>query len=270
MPELPEVETCRRALEPLLVGRIVTALQVRQDRLREAVPRAQMQALVGCSLAHLTRRSKYLLFDFGDDHLLMHLGMSGQLFVGRPDAAWQKHEHWRLSFGDRVLRYRDPRRFGLVVHARRDALSSHRLLAHLGPEPLAGWSPEQLIEAAQCSSQPIKPFLMDNRRVVGVGNIYATEALFAAGIHPGRAARRISSARLRRLHAAVLHVLNAALRAGGTTLKDFVSGDGSPGYFALKLKVYGRRGAPCPQCDKALVAIRQAGRTTTYCTHCQR
>jgi formamidopyrimidine-DNA glycosylase len=269
MPELPEVETCRRALVPLLVGRSIGAVEVRCERLREPVPSRAMAAMVGATLRSIDRRSKYLLFDFGVEHLLVHLGMSGQLFVGPRGAGWLKHEHWRIGFGELVLRYRDPRRFGLVVHVPTSGLLDHRLLSDLGPEPLAGWSADDLIASGGGVKQAIKPFLMDSRRVVGVGNIYATEACFAAGIHPGRAAGRISGLRMRGLHREVVSVLEAALRAGGTTLKDFVSGDGSPGYFALELKAYGRAGEPCGRCGTAFRSMRQSGRTTTYCTGCQ-
>ena len=272
VPELPEVETCRRALVPLLIGSVAGAYSQSAKRLRRQAEPSEMAALHGRRLEGIERRGKYLLFLFGDEALLAHLGMSGQLFVSPLGSERLAHEHWRLTLSNQLLRYRDPRRFGMLLRCATAALEEHPLLAHLGPDPVAenAWQPADLIAACSASKRPIKHLLMDARVVVGVGNIYATEALFLAGINPLRAANQIAAARLRELHRAIQTILAKALKAGGTTLRDFRSADGSPGYFAQQLAVYGRAGLPCPSCGTAIRRQTSAGRGTAWCPSCQR
>ena len=270
MPELPEVETCRRALEPLVIGRVLGAYAHSGKALRIQDEPQRLADLSGQRITALTRRSKYLIAELEQDALLVHLGMTGQLFVSDDQPAWLPHEHWRFAMGDGALRYRDPRRFGMVMSCSLAELPSHAMLAKLGPEPLDGWQAEQLVAATRGRRTPIKTMIMDAKTVVGVGNIYAAEALFAAGIHPFRAAGRISPAHIERLHAEIVSVLERALAEGGSTVKDFVSSDGAPGYFAHSLAVYGRHGQPCLRCETALKREQRGGRTTVYCGRCQR
>jgi formamidopyrimidine-DNA glycosylase len=272
MPELPEVETCRRALESMLIGSVAGAYSHSAKRLRRQAEPEAMEALRGRRLERIERRGKYLLFLFGDEALLAHLGMSGQLFVSPLGAEPKAHEHWRLVLSDKLLRYRDPRRFGMLLRCSTAALDQHPLLAHLGPDPVAdgGWRPDDLIAACSHTKRPIKHLLMDHRVVVGVGNIYATEALFVAGIDPRRSAARIAPKRLLKLHQAVQNILAKALDAGGTTLRDFRSADGAPGYFAQHLAVYGRAGLSCHDCATLIRRQTTAGRATAWCPNCQR
>ncbi len=271
MPELPEVETVRRGIAPHLVGRRIRAVVVREPRLRLPVDPGLPAAVSGRIVDGVGRRGKYLLIASGPGALLVHLGMSGSLrLVGR-GAAPGRHDHVDLEFADgRILRFNDPRRFGLVVWVP-EAPLSHRLLVHLGPEPLApDWDGVRLHASARERRSAIKSVLMDARVVVGVGNIYASEALFRAGIHPARQACRISLARYEALAEAVKAVLAEAIEQGGTTLRDFVAEDGRPGYFKQSLAVYGRAGRPCPRCGRAIRELRLAGRSTFYCSVCQR
>lgn len=270
MPELPEVETTRRGIEPHVVGRTVSTLDVRQPRLRWPVPAELSALLPGKTVEAVKRRGKYLLLQFDCGYLLVHLGMSGSLRVVERSKTPGKHDHVDLCLSDgKALRLTDPRRFGAVLW--QDANEVHELLAHLGPEPLSDEFDDQyLLAKAKGRKTAIKTFLMDSKVVVGVGNIYANEALFAAGIHPKRAAGQISAARMNRLVYEVKRVLAAAIEQGGTTLKDFVGGDGKPGYFKQQLNVYGRAGEPCVSCKKPLKEIRLGQRATVYCSHCQR
>jgi len=270
VPELPEVETTRRGIEPLLVGERVAAVTVRQPRLRRPVPDDLPRKLVGARIEAVRRRAKYLLIDTTVGSLLVHLGMSGSLRVVAQHTPAQKHDHFDVLLENgQVLRYRDPRRFGLLVWAGADPLR-HPLLAGLGPEPLEdGFDGEWLARLAEGRRIAVKPFLMDQKTVVGVGNIYASEALFLAGIHPARAAGRVSAERYARLADAVKRVLRQAIRVGGPTLRDFTGVDGEPGYFSQSLQVYGREGASCSTCD-GLIRCRVIGQRASYfCPRCQ-
>lgn len=271
MPELPEVETTRRGLEPHIVEQTVRQLVVRQNRLRWPVPRALGKTLTDQRILALSRRGKYLLFGFERGTLIVHLGMSGSLRVLQDAGPPGPHDHIDLALvNGTCLRYTDPRRFGAWLWWRGDA-GTHPLLKDLGPEPLGGaFSGDYLFARARGRRLAVKAFLMDSHVVVGVGNIYANEALFQAGIHPARAAGRISRERYRRLAACVQAVLEAAIRQGGTTLRDFVGGEGRPGYFRQQLQVYGRGGAACPRCASALRETRIGQRSSVYCPRCQR
>jgi formamidopyrimidine-DNA glycosylase len=270
MPELPEVETTRRGIAPHVVGRRVAELVVRERRLRWPVPQGLEARLRRQVLQRLERRAKYLLFGFDAGTLIVHLGMSGSLRMVEPGTPPGKHDHVDLVFdGGQVLRLTDPRRFGAVLWTG-GAPQEHPLLAGLGPEPLSEqFNGDYLYRLSRGRRTPVKNFLMDGRIVVGVGNIYANEALFGAGIHPKRAAGRIGRERYGQLAEAVKSVLQAAIEQGGTTLRDFIGGDGRPGYFAQKLQVYGRAGEACPRCSAPILAVRVGQRSTFYCRRCQ-
>lgn len=271
MPELPEVEITRRGLAPSMTGRCIQSLVVRERRLRWPIPAAMESLLEGATIRSIGRRGKYLLLRSSSGTALMHLGMSGSLqsleHAGKPG----RHDHYDILLEDgHCIRFTDPRRFGALLWAG-DAPASHPLLARLGPEPLEdGFDGGWLWQRARGRRVAIKPFLMDSRIVVGIGNIYASEALFTAGIDPRRAAGRISRARMDRLVDAIRDVLEKAITMGGTTLRDFHGGDGKPGYFAQELRVYGRAGEPCAGCGKAIRKITQGQRSTCFCPHCQR
>lgn len=269
MPELPEVETTRRGIAPHLEGRTITRLQVRQRQLRWPVPAAAL-ALRDARVLAVRRRAKYLLIDTDQGQLLIHLGMSGSLRVLPTSHAFGKHDHVDLLLDSgQLVRFHDPRRFGAVLFSRRP--DQHPRLLELGPEPLSeAFSADWLMARARGRKQSVKTFIMDNHTVVGVGNIYAQESLFLAGIHPSRAAGRISAARWQALAGAIKQVLTAAIEAGGTTLRDFTRSDGQPGYFAQSLRVYGRAGEPCLQCGSTLKGLRHGQRSTVYCSKCQR
>ena len=273
MPELPEVEVLRRSLEPHLVGDRIARVEVRNPSLREPVDAARLRRLAaGREVVALRRRSKYLLIDLaGGATVVVHLGMSGRLTLVPGGTPREDHEHvaFHLRSGRR-LRLRDPRRFGVVFAARTADLARDPHFAHLGDEPLEpGLTGGALARAAAGRRGPVKPFLMDARVVVGIGNIYATEALFRAGIHPARSVGRISAARWERLARAAVEVLRQAIAEGGTTLNDFADGEGRSGYFQVALSAYGREGEPCPVCATPVRRIVQAGRSTFYCPHCQ-
>ncbi len=271
MPELPEVETTRRGILRAVAGRRIKRVVVRDTRLRWRVPARLARALAGQRIETVDRRGKYLIFRTPAGFMLMHLGMSGSLRIVPASLAPGKHEHidFVLDSGA-ILRFRDPRRFGSVHWTTADPLQ-HKLLRQLGPEPLGrDFSGDYLFDRAAGRRQNIKSFIMDSHIVVGVGNIYASEALFGARIHPGRAAGRISQARYRQLAASIRRVLRAAIRKGGTTLRDFVNDAGEPGYFRVKLQVYDRAGQPCRRCGTTVRAIRFGQRSTFYCPACQR
>lgn len=269
MPELPEVEVSRRAIAAALVGRTATAAIVRAPRLRQPLPPDLPLLLRGKSLAAVRRRGKYLLFDLGDGHLLLHLGMSGSLRFVPPDALPGRHDHFDLVFDDVVLRFTDPRRFGLIDWLGGEP-ERHPRLAELGIEPLsAAFTGAWLAQRLAGRAMPIKTALMDARLVVGIGNIYAAESLFAAGIDPRRPAGRISPARLARLAVAIQTTLSAAIAAGGSSLRDFRSPHGF-GDFQVNHRVYGRAGAPCHVCGTPIRRIVQGGRSTFFCPRCQR
>lgn len=279
MPELPEVETIRRGVAPALVGRRVTAVHVYDRRLRWPVPAGLERRLRGRTVSAVDRRSKYLLFRMaapngdsgGDSTLLVHLGMTGSLRLHRPAPPREAHDHVDLVFDDgTTLRYHDPRRFGTMLWVEGDA-STHALVASLGPEPFsAAFTADALYRGTRGRRVAIKLALMDNRLVVGVGNIYANEALFRAGIRPTRAAGRLSRARLAGLVDAVRRTLSEALDKGGSTLRDYVDSAGEPGSFQLEYAVYGREGLPCPACGTPIRSVRQGQRSTFYCPGCQR
>ena len=269
MPELPEVETTLRGIEPWLKGQEITDIIVRQSSLRWPVA-DEIGELIGQTITGLRRRSKYLLVDTPVGTAIWHLGMSGSLRLADPDDEPKKHDHidWHLSNG-KVLRYHDPRRFGALLWQAPGETSEHFL--HLGPEPLGpDFTDDHLFEKSRGKSQAVKTFIMDGRVVVGVGNIYANESLFLAGIRPQTPAGKISKARYQRLTQIIREVLAAAIAQGGTTLRDFVGGDGKPGYFAQQLYVYGRGGEACKVCNTTLKEIRQGQRATVYCPQCQR
>ena len=270
MPELPEVETTRAGIAPHLIGRRVAALIVRQPRLRWPIPDALRQKLPGQRIDAVERRAKYLLVHTQAGSALLHLGMSGSLRVLGSDVAPGPHDHvdWRLDSG-RILRYTDPRRFGSQLWQAPGA--THALLVGLGPEPLsADFDGAHLRRASRGRAVAVKLFLMDQKIVVGVGNIYAAEALFAAGIHPTRAAGSVSLARYERLAEEVKRILAYAITRGGTTLRDFISPDGAPGYFEQELFVYGRAGEPCKVCGTKIRVVTLGQRSTFYCPRCQR
>jgi formamidopyrimidine-DNA glycosylase len=269
MPELPEVEVTRRGLEAELAGRVISGVAVREPRLRWPVPK-DVQRLAGRTVLAIRRRGKYLLVDCGDGHLILHLGMSGSLRVLPVGTPAQKHDHFDLQLGDRILRLRDPRRFGAVLWTSA-AIDTHPLLVHLGIEPLSrALHPARLHQLTRPHRTAVKQFLMDGRRIVGVGNIYANESLFLAGIHPRVPAGRLSLARCTRLSAAMKHTLRAAIRAGGSSLRDFVGADGKQGYFQQRYWVYDRSGSPCRRCGAAIRRIVQGQRSTFFCPRCQR
>lgn len=270
MPELPEVETTRRGIEPHVVGRKVTQVTIRDRRLRWPIPNDLEQRLQGGRVLATRRRAKYLLIDFQEGSLLVHLGMSGSLRLVSENDQPRKHDHVDIALDSgRLLRYHDPRRFGSMQWLD-DA--SHVLLDHLGPEPLSlDFSGDYLYRTSRRRSASVKHFIMDAKVVVGVGNIYANEALFMAGIRPDRAANKISKARYALLAVTIQQVLATAIEVGGTTLRDFVGGDGKAGYFAQSLQVYGRAGESCKRCkDQQLREIRQSNRSTVFCSNCQR
>ena len=269
MPELPEVETTRRGIAPHVLGKRVKAVIVRQPRLRWPVPDA-LHACEGRKLQSVERRGKYLLLGFSNGTLIIHLGMSGSLRITALNEPPLFHDHVDLLFGDGTcLRYCDPRRFGAWLWTEEE-VTRHPLLASLGPESLTdAFDVAYLVAQAQGRKTAVKSFLMDSHIVVGVGNIYANEALFMAGIHPTRQAGRVSLPRYQKLVVAVKAVLGDAITMGGTTLRDFVGGDGKPGYFQQTLRVYGRGGQPCRTCQRPLDEIRLGQRTTVFCKTCQ-
>lgn len=274
MPELPEVEVLRRSLEPHLVGRRIDRVEVWNGDLREAVDRRRLERYVlGRRLRRAGRRAKYLLLDLeAAATLVVHLGMSGRLTLASADAPQQKHEHlaFFLDSGS-ALRFRDPRRFGLVFALPSRGLARDRHFRHLGLEPLDGeLSGDSLRELARGRRGPVKSFLMDASVVVGLGNIYAAEALFRARIHPSRSVTRISRQSWQRLAEAIRETLQQAIAEGGTTLNDFADGSGREGTFQVSLAVYGQAGEPCPRCAVPIRRLRHAGRTTFYCPRCQR
>ncbi|MDQ7054228.1 MAG: bifunctional DNA-formamidopyrimidine glycosylase/DNA-(apurinic or apyrimidinic site) lyase [candidate division KSB1 bacterium] len=273
MPELPEVETIRRGLEPHLYGKRLQSLRVHEPRLRWPVDEAKIKtAIENRRLQDIRRRAKYLLFDFeGGQTLLVHLGMSGQLRLLRKPAELERHDHIQLFFeGGLELRYRDPRRFGMMDVVAIDRVAGHPRLQHLGAEPLDETIPaDSFYHTVRKSRKPIKNLLMDATFMVGVGNIYANEALFYAGVHPETPAQRLPLEKWCELLACVRQVLRKALREGGTTLNDFVDSRGEPGYFQLSLAVYGREGEPCPQCGSAIQKTVLTGRGTFFCPRCQ-
>jgi len=271
MPELPEVETTCRGIEPLLTGKTVTAVIVRQPKLRWPIPADLASRLVGKQIRDVQRRGKYILIHLLDGGtLIIHLGMSGSLRVLANSEVALAHDHVDIQFGQQCLRLRDPRRFGAVLYAEGDGLS-HELLSSLGPEPLSdAFDVDYLYQASRMRQVAIKNFIMNSHIVVGVGNIYASESLFLAGIRPTTKAGRISRDRYVRLVAAIKDVLHKAILQGGTTLRDFANADGLPGYFKQKLNVYDRQGEACNLCDAPIQQKTIGQRSSYYCPHCQK
>jgi len=271
MPELPEVETTLRGIAPHIEGHKIQKVIVRDSRLRWPVPSGLDKKLHGHSITSASRRAKYLLLATDAGTVILHLGMSGSLRVVPVKTPAEKHDHVDFIFDNGLcLRLRDPRRFGSVHFVSGNPLE-HKLLNKLGPEPLSKeFSGELLFTRSRNRKIAVKTFIMNNQVVVGVGNIYASEALFAAGIDPRREAGSISKARYLRLAKAIKKVIAAAIKAGGTTLKDFTQSDGKPGYFSQKLKVYGREGSPCVNCGKAIQQITLGQRASYFCSRCQR
>ena len=271
MPELPEVETTRRGIEPHLKGKHVQQVIIRHRQLRWPVPSIIKTRLKDQKIKSITRRAKYILINTDAGTLIIHLGMSGSLRILPADTGAEKHDHFDLVLDSgKCLRLRDPRRFGAVLWTEADP-NQHKLIKSLGPEPLeAGFNSKYLYQQSRQRKVSIKQFIMDSKIVVGVGNIYASEALFIAGIYPTRAAGKISSSEATALVAAIKRVLRAAIKQGGTTLRDFTRSDGAPGYFAQKLKVYGRAGEPCKKCGKSIQSKVIAQRNTYFCSSCQK
>jgi formamidopyrimidine-DNA glycosylase len=271
VPELPEVETTRRGLADHLVGKCVETVVVRNRNLRWPIPRGLAKNIRGRTVLAVERRGKYLLMHCSNGCLIVHLGMSGSLRLLPRESPAGKHDHFDLVLASgMVARLTDPRRFGAVLWESGDPFD-HPLLADLAPEPLGpGFDAAWLHAHTRSRSAAIKTVLMDSHIVVGVGNIYASESLFRAGINPKTAAGRISLPRCERLVAAIRATLTAAIEAGGSTLRDFVGSDGNPGHFQQTYFVYGRDGQPCRICARAIKLLRQGQRATFYCPQCQR
>jgi formamidopyrimidine-DNA glycosylase (fpg) len=275
LPELPEVETTRRGIAPYLIGRRVLGVTLRRSDLRWPIPPEISTLLPGQRIDAVERRAKYLLLRTQIGSALLHLGMSGMLRVLPPDAPIGKHDHVDIALertpsqAPRILRFTDPRRFGCLLWQAPGEV--HSLLANLGPEPLTdAFDGDLLWHLSRGRTAAVKLFLMDNAVVVGVGNIYASEALFAAGIDPRRAAGSVSRARYARLATEVKRILSWAIERGGTTLRDFLNPDGAPGYFFRELNVYGRAGEPCHVCGTSIRQVVLGQRSTFWCPRCQR
>lgn len=268
MPELPEVEVSKLGISPHVEGQKVTKVVVRNPNLRWPVP-DEVQSLVGEPINKVSRRAKYLLLESAQGTAILHLGMSGKLRVIESSVPVEKHDHVDIEFANnKVLRLNDPRRFGAFLWQQPDSL--HELLTKLGPEPLTDdFHQDLLFEASRGKVTKVKNFIMDNHIVVGVGNIYANESLFKAGIDPRRPAGKISKKRYQLLTEKIKQTLAFAIEQGGTTLKDFTQTDGNPGYFAQELLVYGRSGKACVQCDTQLKEVKIGQRATIFCPSCQ-
>lgn len=269
MPELPEVETTCNGIRPHIEGQLVSRVIIRQPKLRWPIPN-ELKLIEGLVIQQVKRYAKYIVLVTEKGHVLMHLGMSGSLRITTVDSEPEKHDHVDIVFKHgKVLRLRDPRRFGAVLWTS-EPLEQHRLLAKLGVEPLSNdFDAEYLAQKAQKKKQSIKQFIMDSHIVVGVGNIYASESLFMARIDPRRAANSISQREFETLVQTIKKVLKQAIEQGGTTLKDFVREDGQTGYFQVKLQVYGRTEKPCLICNTTLSHIKQGQRSTWFCKQCQ-
>ncbi len=271
MPELPEVETTRRGIEPHLSKQTITDVVVRQRTLRWPVPKQLAHNVRNQKVQSVDRRGKYLLLRLERGTVIIHLGMSGSLRICSAESAVEKHDHVDFLFGnDKILRLRDPRKFGAVLWTA-GTPEKHKLLSSLGPEPLEhGFSGAYLFEQTRKRSASIKSLIMNSHIVVGVGNIYACESLYIAGINPKRKGGSVSRARCEKLVSAIKQVLAESITQGGTTLRDFTRENGKPGYFAQKLFVYGRAGEACAHCGQPIKQIKQQQRSTFYCTQCQR
>ncbi len=271
MPELPEVETTRAGLAPALMGARVLKAVVRDRRLRWPIAEDFEAAVTGAHIRSVERRAKYLLISFDHGTAIVHLGMSGSLRIVPAGSAPKPHDHWDLELDTgSTLRYHDPRRFG-SLHWTTTETRTHPLLAALAPEPLSpAFDGDYVFKATRRRNVALKVFLMNSRMVVGVGNIYASEALFRAKLPPGRAARKLTRAHAAQLARAVKSVLSDAIRTGGTTLRDYLNADGLPGYFRQQLFVYERAGQPCRVCRTLIKQRTQAQRSTYWCPRCQK
>lgn len=276
MPELPEVEVCRLGIAPELEAQVIRGVVIRVPRLRHDIPVVLRDVLPGCLIVAVRRRGKYLLIDCRRDgvegSLIIHLGMSGNLRFVPPDLPPEKHDHFDLVLERQILRFADPRRFGVVLWQPGPpaATEAHPLIAVLGVEPLSGdFTVDGFYQAISRRKGPIKPVLMDSHLVVGIGNIYASESLFRAGISPLRAANRISQLRYEVLYEAIRATLSDAIAAGGSSIRDYVHSDGGAGCFQIQAGVYDRAGQACLRCGGVIRQVRQAGRSTYYCASCQ-
>lgn len=272
MPELPEVETSRRGIEPHILNKKIKAVVIRQHKLRWPIPKSLPDKINAQKLTRVDRRGKYLLLCFDKaGTVIIHLGMSGSLRICTASTEIGKHDHIDFIFSNKkILRLTDPRKFGCVLWTNQ-AIEEHKLLSKLGPEPLTDkFDAEYLYAQSRKRSCSIKAFIMNSHVVVGVGNIYASESLFMAGINPNRKSGSLSKPRCEKLVTAIKEILGAAIKQGGTTLRDFTREDGQPGYFAQQLQVYGRADEACPVCNKVIKQISQQNRSTFYCTSCQK
>lgn len=270
MPELPEVETTRQGIAPHIENKHITNITINNGRLRWPVPADLPELLEGKPLLNVSRRAKYLLFEFEHGTVIAHLGMSGSMRIVSAGTVFKKHDHidWQFDNGQ-CLRYHDPRRFGCMLWTP-DAPEQHTLIKNLGPEPLHDtFDGKHLHQKSRTRSIAVKPFIMNSAVVVGVGNIYASEALYAAGIRPTRSAKCITLQQYCVLAEEIKRILEKSIAQGGTTLRDFVNSDGQPGYFAQKLSVYGRKGETCNACNSTIKHIVQAQRASYYCPTCQ-
>lgn len=268
LPELPEVETTRRGIEPFLIRDLIESIEVRNGRLRWPVS-LEIYHLGSQQVRQVLRRGKYIILEFDKGAIIIHLGMSGSMRIEYANSELKKHDHviFYLS-SEWQIRFNDPRRFGSVLWS--DSWREHKLIQRLGPEPLSDdFDIEYLYSLAKQRKLAVKQFIMNSHIVVGVGNIYANEALFLANIHPKRAVNRISKKRMEVLVAKIKLVLANAIQQGGTTLRDFVGTDGKPGYFQQQLFVYGRGGEPCKHCGEELKESRMNNRATVFCSKCQ-
>ncbi len=270
MPELPEVETTRRGIRPHLKDQCVSSVAIHNKQLRWPIPKKLKSMLQGKIVREVSRRGKYLLLSLDHGTVLVHLGMSGHIKIVTPNEPVKKHDHVVLTINEnKSLRYNDPRRFGAWLWTDKP-VAEHPLLAKLGPEPLThAFNVAYLQKTIAKRKAPVKQVIMDSKVVVGVGNIYANEALFEAGIAPREPVHLVSEKQLTRLVKAIKSILKTAIKQGGTTLKDFTQSDGKPGYFAQQLKVYGRSGLPCVNCETELTEIRLGQRSTVFCPQCQ-
>lgn len=270
MPELPEVETTKAGIIPIALSQTISKIIIRAPKLRWPIPKNIAKNLPGQVVRSIERRAKYLLLNFDTGTLIIHLGMSGRLRIMNTDTPAEKHDHVDICFSNgNYLRYTDPRRFGAILWTDRSALE-HKLLIDLGPEPLTtAFTGKHLWQQAQNKKLPVKAFIMDAKVVVGVGNIYASEALFAAKIDPRKPAQQVTAEQYIELAKHIKRILKAAIAQGGTTLKDFYTAEGKPGYFSQKLQAYGRDKEPCMVCSTPIASVVIGQRNTFYCPKCQ-
>lgn len=271
MPELPEVETTLRGIEKHILGKTIKKVIIRTDKLRWPIPRSLIKNLKDQTIDSVERRAKYIFVNTKKGSVIVHLGMTGSLRVIDAKTPIQKHEHIDLQLKNgKVLRYKDARKFGCFLWTD-ESPHEHKLITRLGPEPLSKeFNADYLFAKSRNKKVAIKAHIMNQAVVVGIGNIYASEALFKAGIHPTKAAHRVSKDKLKLLVKTSKQTLKAAIKQGGTTLQDYINADGAPGYFAIKLKVYGREGEPCTVCEKPIKAKVIGQRNSFYCTNCQK